>query len=264
MMSDVTRCIKEEITSVLPSLPKNTLHLLVEKVLNKGVETKEDLQYVKEKDVAELIRPIQCRKLLKAWSAHGTEICSAPQSSVCSLPLPSSSSSSSLSSPLCLPSPTLKKNWPATFAIPWDKMPPGITAAADSGKRLSPADRRQMVCVLVDEMRKFEANPMKSQCLIIAERVVRQFPQSFANMIEDRIIGGGYSSLLTQIKVRVEHLNRNNTLARLRSNKCSTGAKQKTGPADSYGCTQWQPDFPPEVTETTLDMKKQSHGVLLM
>ncbi|KAF5907891.1 uncharacterized protein DAT39_002437, partial [Clarias magur] len=70
IMSDVTRCIKEEVTSVLPSLPEDTLNLLVEKVLNQGVESKEDLQYVKEEDIVELIRPIQCRKLLKAWSAH--------------------------------------------------------------------------------------------------------------------------------------------------------------------------------------------------
>ncbi|KAF5890601.1 Interferon-induced 44, partial [Clarias magur] len=71
IMSDVIRCIKEEVTSVLPSLPEDTLNLLVEKVFNQGVESKEDLQYVKEEDIAELIRPIQCRKLLKAWSAHG-------------------------------------------------------------------------------------------------------------------------------------------------------------------------------------------------
>lgn len=74
MMSDVTRCIKEEITSVLSSLPEDTLNLLVEKILNQGVESKEDLQYVREEDIVEFILPIQCRKLLKAWRVHGISL----------------------------------------------------------------------------------------------------------------------------------------------------------------------------------------------
>ncbi|XP_035247614.1 uncharacterized protein LOC118213074 [Anguilla anguilla] len=149
----------------------------------------------------------------------------------------------------------IKQNWPETFQIPWEKMPPSIRTATESGKRPSPADRRQMVWVLVDEMKKYEANPSWSQCLIISVKIVNEFPQSFADMIEGKFIGGGYASLLSQIKIHVEHLNRNNTLARRRS--VTTGAKQNTGPADSYSCTRWQPDLPPEETESTLEEKKK-------
>uniref|UniRef100_A0A3B3QH15 Uncharacterized protein n=1 Tax=Paramormyrops kingsleyae TaxID=1676925 RepID=A0A3B3QH15_9TELE len=50
-----------------------------------------------------------------------------------------------LSPPLLSPRSTVKKNWPESFQVPWEKMPPGINAATTSGKRPSPADRRQMV-----------------------------------------------------------------------------------------------------------------------
>ncbi|GAA6094790.1 sterile alpha motif domain-containing protein 3, partial [Tachysurus ichikawai] len=32
-----------------------------------AIETKDDLRYVKEEDLMEFLRPIQCRKLLNAW-----------------------------------------------------------------------------------------------------------------------------------------------------------------------------------------------------
>lgn len=59
-------------------------------------------------------------------------------------------------------------------------------------------------------------------------------------------VGAGYESVLCQMKTRIEHLNRNNTLARRRTSKDANGAKSQRGPADTYGYTLWQPELPPE------------------
>lgn len=71
------------------------------------------------------------------------------------------------------------------------------------------------------------------------------------------MIGGGYESLLSQVKVCVEHFNRNNYLARHKQQKDATGAIVARGPADSYGCTRWQPELPPEETEDSLEGLRQ-------
>lgn len=66
-MSDISESIKDAVISVLPSVPEETLTLLVETILHPGVESKDDLQYIREQEIAEVIGPSQCRKLLNAW-----------------------------------------------------------------------------------------------------------------------------------------------------------------------------------------------------
>lgn len=207
--------------------------------------------------MADFIRPIQCRKLLDCWKLQDCSVETPPrQLSTSTAPVTSlSSSSSPVSSALPSPRTNIKRNWPETFTVNWTKMPPGLLTTVTSGKRPSPSDRRQFVRVLVDDMRKYEPNPTRAQCLVITRNITRQYPQSFADTLDDgkTMIGGGYESLLGQVKVRVEHLNRNNTLARHRVSKGATGAMPAQGPADSYGCTRWQPELPPEETEESLE-----------
>lgn len=116
-----------------------------------------------------------------------------------------------------------------------------------------------MIRLLVDDMRKIEVNPSRGQCLIIARDIVRQYPQSFMDTLDDGTtrVGAGYESLLSQLKTRIEHLNRNNTLASRRSSKSTNGANKQRGSADTYGCTQWQPELPYEETEESLENKRE-------
>ncbi|KAM3613074.1 uncharacterized protein V6R79_019711 [Siganus canaliculatus] len=58
------------ISSTLPSFPEASLDCMVEKLIE-GVETEEDLQYVRERNIEEFMRPIQCRKRLEAWRRKG-------------------------------------------------------------------------------------------------------------------------------------------------------------------------------------------------
>lgn len=64
--------VKDAILKVLPSLAAETLALLLDKLDSIGVEVTSDLQYVKEEDLTEHLRPIDCRKLLGAWRTDGT------------------------------------------------------------------------------------------------------------------------------------------------------------------------------------------------
>lgn len=138
-------------------------------------------------------------------------------------------------------------------------MPQEIRSAIAHGKRPKPAERRQMVRVLVDEMRKNEANPTRPQCLTVCQNIVRQYPQSFADVFSDgSVMAGGYTSLLIQVKTRIENLNRDSSFARHRALR-GTGSNsgRKRGPTDTYGCTRFQPKLPPGETDDTVEQKRQ-------
>lgn len=72
-MSGFKEALKDAVLSVLPSLSPDVISQLVEKLTNQGVEDLDDLIYVKEDDILEFIRPIQCRKLLSAWQNQGRD-----------------------------------------------------------------------------------------------------------------------------------------------------------------------------------------------
>lgn len=87
------------------------------------------------------------------------------------------------------------KTWPESFQVPWEKMPPKIRSAVVQGKRPKPVERRQMIRILVDEMRRYEANPTRSQCLTVIRNIIRQYPKSFVDMTPDgSLLGGGCTS----------------------------------------------------------------------
>lgn len=151
--------------------------------------------------------------------------------------------------------------WPENFEVPWNRMLFGIKTSIALGRRPTAKDRRKMVRIVVDEMRLKELNPSKSQCLIVAKKIIKQYSQSFADVLRDGTrIGTGYGSLLTQIKTRVEHVNRGCLLSRCRKQKKisnSSAVDVAPGPADQYGCVRWQPDCPLEESEESLQEKQK-------
>jgi len=71
MSDDTHERVREIIQATLPSLDEEKIKLLVEKLLLQGVESRQDLKYVREEDMVDIIRPIQCRKLLDCWKLQG-------------------------------------------------------------------------------------------------------------------------------------------------------------------------------------------------
>lgn len=145
-------------------------------------------------------------------------------------------------------------HWLQSFEVPWHKMSKDIQVAIANCQRPPPDKRRQMIHVLADEIRRFDTNPTRRECLTICENIVRQHPSSFADMTPAGVfIGGGYTSLLSQVKTRIENLNRGVTTNRHRSSPTSSH-KRRT--VDSYGCAQFDPEVQPDERET-LEMKRQ-------
>lgn len=123
-----------------------------------------------------------------------------------------------------------------------------------------------MVRVIVDSIREVCLNPTKRQCSEIAQSIIQKYPNSFSDKTEEgELIGCGYYSLLCQLKTRVEHLNRNNTMARLRKPKRtvdevddSQPSTSKSAKLDSYGCVNWNPtDLPEGETCESLELMRK-------
>ncbi|KAI9530044.1 hypothetical protein NQZ68_008285 [Dissostichus eleginoides] len=117
-------------------------------------------------------------------------------------------------------------------------------------------ERRQKVRVLVDEMRRYDANPTRLQCLTVIRKIIRQYPKTFADMTADgSLLGCGYTSLLIQVKNRIENVNRGGVYAHHRASRSSSTYKR--GPTDTYGCTTFLPKLPPEETNETVEQNRQ-------
>ncbi|KAJ4948467.1 hypothetical protein JOQ06_020001 [Pogonophryne albipinna] len=203
--------IRSAITEVLRDLPEMTKDILEETLQSLGVETDEDFQFVKEADLLSALRPIQARKVLAAWKLR----CQTPESSSSSVclsgPGPSASltsysprSSSSTSSNSCK-SPDI--DWMDSFVIPWDKFPEELMQTLERGKRPRPQMRREMVRILVCEMKR-------------------------KNIIEGDVIGPGYHSLVKQLQNRIENVKRSTTpKIRKRKNRTDESDTDRREPA---------------------------------
>lgn len=152
-------------------------------------------------------------------------------------------------------------SWPENFQIPWTQMPNDLKIAVLREKRPVPRDRREMIRLIVDQMRAVEANPTRADCICIAKKIIQKHPKSFADVLQDGSkIGSGYSSLVNQLKTRVEHLNRDSMKSPRRAGKqptTSTSSSTTKRPSDQYGCVQWQPACPTGQSEESLREKQK-------
>ncbi|KAK7891648.1 hypothetical protein WMY93_023611 [Mugilogobius chulae] len=113
-----------------------------------GTETAADLQYITEKDLVAVLKPVQARRLVAAWAQNQSPVAVSTSSSpliICSSPasIPQSpASSSNTTSPAR--SPSFQWNWLETFQIPWQKLPEELVQQLERQKRPSPRLRREM------------------------------------------------------------------------------------------------------------------------
>ncbi|CAM4563987.1 unnamed protein product [Leuciscus chuanchicus] len=249
-MSALVEELREIILRALPSNDENTTQLLIDKLVGSGLESKDDLQFVQQEDIKSETVTLDLTSMQYTPSLSAGS--SSPQP--CSSMLVTTDGESSSLEDSRPSTSHFRKSWSNTFQVPWQLMPAEIQSALSSGKRPSPPARRQMVRVLADEMRKFEPTPTRAQCLTICKAIVHQYPQSFADQLHDgRVVGEGYSSLLAQIKNRIDNLSRTTSFRQHRS----AGSGVKRGPTDTYGCTRFQPDLPLDETDVSIETKRQ-------
>nr|XP_054772971.1 uncharacterized protein LOC129281009 [Lytechinus pictus] len=151
-------------------------------------------------------------------------------------------------------------NWPEKMDIKGLEMPKNVSSKLEGGVRLGHSERCSAVRVIVAKMQNYEKNPIRQQCDVVARRVVKQWPGSFCDMNDDDSkLGSGHFSLLTKIKWRVEHVNRNNTLNRHRASRKQKEATNKLlKTTDTYGCINWQPVLPAGESVESLMEKRET------
>ncbi|GBN17216.1 hypothetical protein AVEN_87595-1 [Araneus ventricosus] len=146
----------------------------------------------------------------------------------------------------------------SVFEIPYNKIPKSAISKLERGERPTPAERRQIVRIVVAELLETVPTPRQSQLEPIAKEIVGKYPRSFSDYIGDSVIGGGHSSLLCQLIARVENCRRvSSTQLKQSLSTESTGQKgpEKVCATAKYGCTEYQPNFPegesPETVKRT-------------
>lgn len=83
MDESTQKSLSSAIADVLPDISASELNLVVDTLKSLGVETTQDFQFVQEADLLSVLRPIQARKLVSAWTrtskyirSHDFIICS--------------------------------------------------------------------------------------------------------------------------------------------------------------------------------------------
>ncbi|KAG7459210.1 hypothetical protein JOB18_005652, partial [Solea senegalensis] len=68
--SQIMKTIRDAIEAVLPDLPHDVIKLLENTLEALGVLTTDDLPYIKESDLNPVVKPIQARRLVAAWTQN--------------------------------------------------------------------------------------------------------------------------------------------------------------------------------------------------
>ena len=160
---------------------------------------------------------------------------------------PSPSSQSLLSN-----SSTDTDNWTTSYKIPWSKMSQNLQDSTKNKERPFPADRREMIRVVVDDIVKICRKPTRRQLVVIAAKFVEDYPQSFEDKLEDMVIGTGYNSILSQLEQRFANTNR----PMLQSKRNSSSPDRKKKHSCSYGTKEFQPELPSDENEESQEARR--------
>ena len=166
-------------------------------------------------------------------------------------------------SPTPMASPmSLQDDWLERFELPLSRLSQNLTQLLMEGKRPEPRERLEMVRVIVDEMHKFCAKPLKKHTDAVAKRIVGMYRNSLGDQIAGESVISGFGSLAKQLIARVENCSRSNN----KSPNCSgtTDAVGVDGQQNRkrkllYGLVNAHPKGNPEVSGVEL---KKKQGIL--
>ncbi|XP_034567502.1 uncharacterized protein LOC117832466 [Notolabrus celidotus] len=254
--------VEDVIRKALPALQERDYHNLLTHLAGIGVKTECDLKFVTFEDLKDTVPLIAGRRLIHFLKNRGRENLTSDQLGNCT-----AGSSSSSTSPTA---PIHSRDWMSSYEVPWEKMTPNLRQCVAQGQQPRKQDHLAMVRIIVDSIRELCLNPSRNQCSEIARRITDKYPKSFADLtMEGELIGCGYGSLLNQIKTRVEHVNRDNTLVRVRRVKrpvndsepvsSNEAPASKCSKTDSYGCISWHPlNLPADETPESVEEKRKA------
>lgn len=132
------------------------------------------------------------------------------------------------------------------FNVPWDKMPTELLSAIENKERPSPSDRREMIRIICASVHRICPRPGRRHLRTIAEGIAAKYQESFRDVVGDVVIGPGHESLLLQMEMRLDNLNRGKGKRSLvlSDTEPTAPAVKKANTRDCYGCVAWQPLIP--------------------
>lgn len=163
-----------------------------------------------------------------------------------------------------LPSPDV--DWVDSFDIPWNKFPPELMDPLERGKRPSPRMRREMIRIVVGEMRRKSSCLSRKHSTEVAKKMVAKYPKSFKDVIEGDVIGTGYDSLVKQLQYRLDNVKRSVTPKIIKRKHCTDSEdtdiippEKRAAIQDTYGCVKWDVKLLPlgESPETQHEKKEK-------
>uniref|UniRef100_A0A1A8LY87 Uncharacterized protein n=2 Tax=Nothobranchius pienaari TaxID=704102 RepID=A0A1A8LY87_9TELE len=197
--------IGDAIAGVLPDLPDQLLKSVEDTLKTLGAETTDDLKYITENDLLPVLKPIQARRLVAAWTQNvsGTSTPIAVRSSPVDVLL-SPTLNFFFTNIIHHYLITFRNLYTITtklerFEIPWQRLPEELVQNLERQKRPSARQRREMVRIVVSEMMKICKNPTKHNTTEIAKRMVAKYTKSLQDVIDGEVIGPGYHSLQYQM-----------------------------------------------------------------
>ncbi|KAJ8339841.1 hypothetical protein SKAU_G00344740 [Synaphobranchus kaupii] len=262
--------IEGEIQGALPDLGREQLVAIAEHLRDVvGVIEKSDLSFVEVEDLRPLLTSVQSRKLLLAFKRDCNRSEDLSAASVALELVPVEPEEVHPPTPVTIYEQPHSGSWLSRFQVPWGKFPLRLSSAIARGERPNPQDRRSMVRTVVEAMQALCHNPKRSACEQVAKIIVNTYPQTFADFSEKgERLGTGHYSLLRSLKSRVENVNRDNLIHRIRRPKRTSSNEDRGHPnspkqvrqdVDSYGCTNWQPtDLPAGETADSLEDKRKT------
>nr|XP_050028093.2 uncharacterized protein LOC126523536 isoform X3 [Dermacentor andersoni]XP_050030180.2 uncharacterized protein LOC126526322 isoform X1 [Dermacentor andersoni] len=207
-----------DVVNALPNLSAEILQNVMSKLLDLGVESCGDLCLLTEQDLCDVMKPIQARKLITYFKSKSTVDQTETGESQPATPSRAHSGLEQIKQGY----PFLNSNWVESFDIPWDSMPKTLLEALHKSKRPTPRDRRKMVRVIIDSVKKVCPKPLRKHLAVVARKVVELHPSSFKDVFDNTVIGTGYDSLLNQLVCRVENVNREDVHeAKVRDMRCA-------------------------------------------
>ncbi|XP_072145106.1 uncharacterized protein [Dermacentor andersoni] len=207
-----------QVVNAFPNLSAEILQNVMRKLLDLCVELCGDLCLLTEQDLCDVMKPIQARKLMTYFKSKSTVDQTETDESQPATPSRAHGGLEQIKQGY----PFLNSNWVESFDIPWDSMPKTLLEALHKSKRPTPRDRRKMVRVIIDSVKKVCPKPLWKHLAVVARKVVELQPSSFKDVFDNTVIGTGYDPLLNQLVCRVENVNREDVHeAKVRDMQCA-------------------------------------------
>lgn len=256
--------MEELLRSALPGVDEQTIANLDTKLDELGVISVEDLQYVEEKQINTILKPIQLKKFLQFChqTLPSSSIMTLDPNSLTSIPTSDENSQEIFNDTNSAASFTTTElslsSWAHNFEIDWNLFPKEIKEAHDKNTLPLKKHINEMIRILVTQLSNSKKSLGRKEFRIIANKIVGKYPNLFLDKCGDKLIGDGCETLIKKLESCLD--NRNRKSIALETN-FGTVNKRKTT-RDSYGCINWQPSELPEGETKELQMRHKEYLIL--